>query len=146
MSVKLLVLYPTPKDPEEFNRRYEREHLPMGKASLVGATGLASHRILGSPAGQSPFARLTEITFPTLRAVQETAALPGAPIFTVDTLDASGIGVDPRDRIGAHFNACADIELHDHISRRAGRDHIHRSLTFEHAPFHLMIVIPGGHA
>ena len=78
MSVKLLVLYPTPTDPEQFDRRYEREHLPMGKASLVGATGLASHRILGSPAGQSPFARLTEITFPTLRAVQETAALPGA--------------------------------------------------------------------
>jgi len=78
MSVKLLVLYPTPKDPEEFDRRYEREHLPMGKAALVGATGLASHRILGSPAGTSPFARLTEVTFPTLKAVQECAALPGA--------------------------------------------------------------------
>jgi hypothetical protein len=31
MSVKLLVLYP-PQDPEQFDRRYEREHLPMGKA------------------------------------------------------------------------------------------------------------------
>ena len=46
MSVKLLVLYPTPTDPEQFDRRYEQEHLPMGKAALVGATGLASHRIL----------------------------------------------------------------------------------------------------
>jgi uncharacterized protein (TIGR02118 family) len=72
MSVKLLVLYPTPADPKEFDRRYEREHLPLGKKELVGATGLASHRILGSPAGKSPFARLTEISFPSLKAVQET--------------------------------------------------------------------------
>src|SRR4029453_16344268 len=43
MSVKLLVLYPTPTDPEQFDRRYEREHLPMGKAALIGAIGLASH-------------------------------------------------------------------------------------------------------
>ena len=78
MSVKLLVLYPTPTDAEQFDRRYEREHLPMGKASLAGATGLASHRILGSPAGKSPFARLTEISFPSLKVMQECAALPGA--------------------------------------------------------------------
>ena len=78
MSVKFLVMYPTPTDSEQFDRRYEREHLPMGKATLLGATGLASHRILGSPAGKSPFARLTEVTFPTLKALQECAALPGA--------------------------------------------------------------------
>jgi uncharacterized protein (TIGR02118 family) len=78
MSVKLLVLYPTPTDAAEFDRRYEREHLPMGKASLIGATGLASYRIVGSPAGKSPFARVTEVSFPTLRAVQECAALPSA--------------------------------------------------------------------
>ena len=78
MSVKLLVLYPTPTDPEQFDRRYEQEHLPMGKGSLVGATGLASHRIIASPAGTSPFARLTEVSFPSLKALQECAALPGA--------------------------------------------------------------------
>ena len=78
MSVKLLVLYPTPTDPEQFDRRYLREHLPMGKENLIGATGLASHRILGSPAGKSPFARLTEVLFPSLQALQACAALPGA--------------------------------------------------------------------
>src|SRR5262245_65932132 len=78
MSVKLLVLYPTPTDPEQFDRRYEREHLPMGKANLIGATGLASHRVVGSPAGKTPFARLTEVTFPDVKTVKECAALPGA--------------------------------------------------------------------
>jgi uncharacterized protein (TIGR02118 family) len=89
MSVKLLVLYPTPTDPEQFDRRYQREHLPMGKASLVGATGLASHRILGSPAGKSPFARMTEISFPTLKALQETAALPGAQKTIANAVEIS---------------------------------------------------------
>ena len=89
MGVKLLVLYPTPANPEEFNRRYEREHLPMGKESLVGATGLASHRILGSPTGKSPFARLTEVSFPTLKAAQETAALPGAQKTLANAVEIS---------------------------------------------------------
>jgi uncharacterized protein (TIGR02118 family) len=89
MSVKLLVLYPTPKDSEQFDRRYEREHLPMGKEKLVGATGLASYRIVGSPAGKSPFARLTEVSFPTLKALQETAALPGAQKTLANAVDIS---------------------------------------------------------
>ena len=89
MSVKFLVLYPTPSDPELFDRRYQREHLPMGKANLIGATGLASHRILGSPTGKSPFARLTEISFPSLKAVQETAALPGAQKTLANAVDIS---------------------------------------------------------
>jgi uncharacterized protein (TIGR02118 family) len=89
MSVKLLVLYPTPKDSEQFDRRYEREHLPMGKANLIGATGLASHRVLGSPAGKSPFARLTEVTFPSMKALQETAVLPGAQKTIANAVEIS---------------------------------------------------------
>jgi len=49
----------------------------MGKAALVGATGLESYRILGSPTGTSPFARVTELSFPSLKAVQECAACRG---------------------------------------------------------------------
>jgi len=89
MSVKLLVLYPTPKNPEQFDRRYEQEHLPMGKAELKGAIGLASHRILGSPAGNSPFARLTEVTFPTMKALQECATLPGAQRTMANAVEIS---------------------------------------------------------
>ena len=89
MSVKLVVLYPTPKDSEQFDRRYEREHLPMGKANLLGATGLATYRILGSPAGKSPFARLTEVSFPTLKALQDCAALPGAQKTIANAVEIS---------------------------------------------------------
>jgi uncharacterized protein (TIGR02118 family) len=89
MSVKFLVLYPTPTDLEQFNRRYEEEHLPMGQANLIGATGFSSYRILGSPGGKSPFARLTEVSFPTLRALQECAALPGAQKTLANAVEIS---------------------------------------------------------
>ena len=61
----------------------------MGKSALVGATGLASHRILGSPAGKSPFARLTEITFPSLKALQECVALPAAQKTMANAVEIS---------------------------------------------------------
>jgi uncharacterized protein (TIGR02118 family) len=89
MSVKLLVLYPTPKDPKQFDRRYEQEHLPMGKVELKGATGLESHRIIGSPSGNSPFARLTEISFPSLKALQDCATLPGAQKTMANAVEIS---------------------------------------------------------
>jgi uncharacterized protein (TIGR02118 family) len=92
MSFKLLVLYPTPKDSGLFDRRYEREHLPMGKANLVGATGLSSYRILGSPAGKSPFARLTAVSFPDMKSVQECAALPGAQKTLANAVEISSGG------------------------------------------------------
>ena len=75
----------------------EREHLPMGKAALIGATSLASHRILGSPAGKSPFARLTEVSFPTLKAVQECAALPGAQKTLAHAVEISTGGTYAAD-------------------------------------------------
>mgnify|MGYP003694727179 CR=1 FL=1 len=89
MSVKLLVLYPTPKDSKQFDRRYRSEHLPMGQAALVGATGLVTHRVLGSPAGESPFSRLTEVTFPSLEAIQKCAVLPGAQKTLANAVEIS---------------------------------------------------------
>ena len=89
MAVKFLVLYPKPKDQDQFDRRYEQEHLPMGKANLAGATGLASYRILGSAAGPAPYARLTEVTFPSMQAVQDCAALPGAQKTLANAVEIS---------------------------------------------------------
>jgi len=89
MSVKLIVLYPTSKDSEQFNRRYTQEHLAMGKVHLVGATGLASYQVLGSPSGKSPFARLTEVTFPSMKALQDCAALPGAQKTMANAVEIS---------------------------------------------------------
>ena len=36
MAVKLVVLYPRPKDVEAFERVYNREHVPMAVEKLAG--------------------------------------------------------------------------------------------------------------
>jgi hypothetical protein len=61
----------------------------MGKVHLIGATGLASYRILGSPSGKSPFARMTEVTFPSMKALKECAALPGAQRTMANAVEIS---------------------------------------------------------
>ena len=51
MSVQLLVIYPPPKDSKEFDRAYREEHLPYAGPRLIGATGVATKRVLGAPGG-----------------------------------------------------------------------------------------------
>jgi hypothetical protein len=64
MSVQLLVIYPPPKDPAEFDRAYRDEHLPFAGPRLVGATGVTTKRVLGAPGG-TPFAHwISFIRFP----------------------------------------------------------------------------------
>lgn len=78
MSVKLLVLYPHPQNPAEFERLYTEEHLPMGRRSLVGATRIETLKVLGAPSGESAIFQISEVTFPSLEALQACAALPDA--------------------------------------------------------------------
>jgi len=147
MSAKFLVLYPTPRDPELFDRRYEREHLPMGHAALTGATSLDSFRVLGSPAGKSPFARLTAVTFPTLKALQDCATLPvaqktlehaleistgGAPHFMILEPAHAPSGAVPRTARPARLGRPPLFSARPSGTRRAaasGRRPNHRAQT-----------------
>jgi hypothetical protein len=49
MAAHLLVLYPIPKNAAEFDRRYREEHLPYAGPRLVGATGVATRKVVGPP-------------------------------------------------------------------------------------------------
>lgn len=62
--VKLLVIYPTPKDIETFERAYLDEHVPMAVTKLAGATKIVASKVLGSPAGAAPYYRIAEVYFP----------------------------------------------------------------------------------
>ena len=67
MSVQLLVIYPPPANPAEFDRDYREKHLPYAGPRLMGAgaTGVATKRVLGAPGG-SPFAHwISVIDFPS---------------------------------------------------------------------------------
>ena len=76
-SIKLIVMYPPPKDVAEFERRYESEHVPMAVEKLAGKTKLVATRVRASPQGKPAFHRIAEVTFPSMEALERCAASPG---------------------------------------------------------------------
>jgi len=73
MSVQLLVIYPTPKDPAEFDRAYREQHLPYAKPRLIGATDVTTKRVLGSPGGNSLAYTISFVAFPNAEAAKTCA-------------------------------------------------------------------------
>jgi uncharacterized protein (TIGR02118 family) len=77
MPVQLLVIYPPPKDPVEFDRAYRDEHLPYAGPRLAGATGVTTKRVLGAPGG-NPFAHtISFVAFPSAEAAKACAQSAG---------------------------------------------------------------------
>jgi len=65
MAVKLVVMYPRPRDIEAFEKVYADEHLPMAIAKLAAKSKMVGTRILGSPQGTPPFHRIAKVHFPS---------------------------------------------------------------------------------
>lgn len=99
-GAKIMVLYPTPRDPAAFERAYRDEHSPMvTPATFPGLTRFVASRITGTADGsRAPFARVAELHFPSLQALQAAAGTEpakravahavsistgGAPVFLI---------------------------------------------------------------
>ena len=54
-DVKLIVIYPRPKDVDAFEKVYADEHVPLAVAKLGGKTKIVATKILGSPQGVRSF-------------------------------------------------------------------------------------------
>lgn len=76
-GVKLIVMYPQPKDVNAFANLYQKEHVPMAVEKLKGKTKLVATKVTGSPAGTAPFYRIAEVHFPSMEALQACAASEG---------------------------------------------------------------------
>ena len=50
-DVKLVVIYPRPKDVEAFDKIYQTEHVPLAAARLGGKTKIVATKMPGSPQG-----------------------------------------------------------------------------------------------
>lgn len=77
MPVKLVVIYPPPKDVQAFERAYNHEHVPMAVEKLLGKTKIVASRVLGSPQGKAAVHRVAEIHFPSMEALHACAASEG---------------------------------------------------------------------
>ena len=78
-GVKLMLMYPTPKDLAAFERAYSDEHIPMAVPvfKAAGATKAILTKVTGSPGGSPAFHRIAEIHFPSLAALQACAGSKG---------------------------------------------------------------------
>ncbi len=77
-GVKLLVIYPRPKDIEVFEKLYQEEHVPMAVDKLAGKTKFVATKVLATPDGTPPpFYRIAEVHFPSLEALQACAQSAG---------------------------------------------------------------------
>jgi uncharacterized protein (TIGR02118 family) len=74
MAVRLMVMYPRPRDIEAFEKIYAEEHVPMAIAKLAGKTKMVGTRILGSPKGAPPFHRIAEVHLPSMEVLEACAA------------------------------------------------------------------------
>ena len=77
MTAHLLILYPIPKDTAKFDRAYREEHLPYAGPKLVGATGVATKRVVGPGFAPPPYHLMSDVSFPTLDALKACAASGG---------------------------------------------------------------------
>ena len=76
-GVKLVVMYPRPKDVDAFEKLYQSEHVPMAVEKLAGKTKFVASKVIASPQGTAPFYRIAEVHFPSIAALQACAASEG---------------------------------------------------------------------
>jgi uncharacterized protein (TIGR02118 family) len=76
-DVKLVVIYPRPKDIEAFEKVYQSEHAPMAVDKLAGKTKIVATKVLSSPQGAAPFYRIVEVYFPSMQALEACAGSEG---------------------------------------------------------------------
>jgi len=76
-AVKMVVMYPRPKDVEAFEKLYQTEHVPMAVEKLKGKSKFVATKVLGAPQGTPPYYRIAEVHFPSMEALQACAASDG---------------------------------------------------------------------
>ena len=76
-GVKMIVMYPRPKDIDAFEKLYQTEHVPMAVEKLAGKSKFVATKVTASPQGTPPYYRIAEVHFPSMEALQACAASAG---------------------------------------------------------------------
>ena len=92
MAVKLVVMYPRPKDIDAFEYAYKSEHVPIAVENLSGKTKIVATKVVGSPFGPPAFHRIAEVYFPSIKALEDCAASEGGRLTIAHALAISSGG------------------------------------------------------
>jgi uncharacterized protein (TIGR02118 family) len=77
MAAHLLVLYPKPKDAQQFDRAYRTEHLPLAGPKLQGAINVTTRRVVGPAFAPPPYHLISDVSFPDIEALKACAMSAG---------------------------------------------------------------------
>jgi uncharacterized protein (TIGR02118 family) len=93
-GAKIVVLYPAPRDPVAFEQAYQNDHAPMvTPTTFPGLTRFVATRIGGTADGRpAPFARVAELHFPSLQALQAAAGTEPAKKAVAHAISISSGG------------------------------------------------------
>jgi uncharacterized protein (TIGR02118 family) len=87
--LKAIVLYPPPVDATTFERRYRDEHVPMVHEKIPGLRNFAAGRVVASPTGPAPYARVAQLTFDSLEDFQAAFGSAGGQTTVGHALEIS---------------------------------------------------------
>ncbi len=92
-GVKLIVIYPRPRDIDAFEKLYQEEHVPMAVEKLSGKTKFVATKVMATPDGTPPpFYRIAEVHFPSLEALQACAQSEGGKETVAHAVEISSGG------------------------------------------------------
>lgn len=93
-GVKLIVLYPSPREVNTFERAYSQDHAPMVTAeNFKGIKKFVASKVVGTADGSvAPFYRIAELHFPSMEALQAAAASASAQKVVAHAVSISSGG------------------------------------------------------
>src|ERR1700720_3229804 len=92
-GVKLVVIYPRPKDIEVFEKLYQEDHVPRVVDKLAGKTKFIATKVVATPDGTPPpFYRIAEVYFPSLEALQACAQSNGGKETVAHAVKLCSVG------------------------------------------------------
>jgi uncharacterized protein (TIGR02118 family) len=91
-GVKLMVIYPRPRDVDAFEQVYQNQHVPLAVEKLAGKTKIVASKVVGSPQGTPAFYRIAEIHFPSMAALEACAASDGGKQTIANAVSISSGG------------------------------------------------------
>ena len=76
-GVKVVIIFPRPRDEEAFEKVYIEQHVPMVENKLKGLTRLVLTRVTGSPQGKVAAYRIAEVYFSTMNDLNTSVESDG---------------------------------------------------------------------
>ena len=73
--VKFIAMYKKPANPEEFDKRYFEQHLPIA-SKIPGLQRVEISRVVGSPMGDPEYYLMAELYFENMEAMKAGMSSP----------------------------------------------------------------------